>query len=271
MASKAFGNILIVYKPAPRASRRIPAHAAQEHVRTLDHLYQLLQHRSLPFRAIPLEQLGPIADVDLVITVGGDGTVLATSHFATTQPILGVKSFGQTSVGHFCAATRTTLDRYLQRILKRTLQPKQLHRLRATMNEHPLEELILNECLFAHGSPAAISDYRLCIGRHRETQRSSGVWVGTAAGSTAAMLGAGGRALPLESDAIQYLVREPYHPNGSYRLRGDVLSPRQQLRLLSLTPHGTISIDGAHIQYPAPEGTEITIRNADRPLHIYWR
>lgn len=271
MSPKPLSNVLVVYKPAPHASRRIPAQAAQEHVRTLDALYQRLQHLGLPFRAIPIEQLGPIQDVDLVITVGGDGTVLATSHFVTTQPILGVKSFGQTSVGHFCAATRASLDLTLQRIQAGDLQPKRLNRLRATMNEHPLEELILNECLFAHGSPAAISDYRLTVGRRSEVQRSSGVWVGTAAGSTAAMLGAGGRALPLESDELQYVVREPYTPRAAYRLRSGVLPARHTIRIESLTPHGTLSIDGAHIQYPAPEGTVITLRHAPRPLRIYWR
>lgn len=264
-------HILVVYKQAPRASRRTPASAIRAHLRTLERLYQLLQDRGCAFRAIPVDQLRPLRRPSLVITVGGDGTVLATSHFVTKQTVLGVKSFGQTSVGHFCAATSDTLESCLDAVLRGRRRPRQLSRLTVRIDGHPVDELVLNDVLFAHGSPAAITDYRLTIGKRSELQRSSGLWISTAAGSTAAILGAGGKVMPLTSERIQYKVREPYMNQAPFRLLGGSLPSTSVIRIESLIRHGTLSIDGAHIQYPIPEGTKIAIRRAKIPLNIYWK
>lgn len=271
MSKPHLHQVLVVYKHAPRPSVRYSAAAAREHVHTLERIHQLLQDRGIAFRTIPIEQLGPVGKVDLVITVGGDGTVLATSHFVKSQPILGVKSFGHKSVGFFCAATRGTVARFLDAIAKRGMKPRSLSRLQVRMGGHRLEELVLNECLFAHGSPAALTEYRLTIGKTTEFQRSSGVWVSTAAGSTAAIAGAGGAPMALDSDELQYRVREPYTQRHRYRFIDGVLPENAAIKITSLTPHGTLSIDGAHIQYPAPEGTQITIKRAKENLRIYWR
>ncbi len=264
-------QVLVVYKPSPSPSKRIPAHATRAHVQTLEHLYQLLHERHIPFRAIPLEQLGPIHRARLVITVGGDGTVLATSHYVTSQAILGVKSFGETSVGHFCAATEQTLASVLDAILSDAYPATTLQRLDVRLGGHTLHEQILNDCLFAHSSPAAITDYKLTIGDRSEVQRSSGIWISTAAGSTAAIQGAGGEPIPPTSGKIQYRVREPYMPHEPYRLRGGILPETTIIQIESYTNHGTLSIDGAHLQYPVPEGAIIRIRRSKKPLTIYWR
>ena len=48
------------------------------------------------------------SDADLVVAVGGDGTLLAASHNVVDVPILGVNSAPGHSVGFFCAAKRPT-------------------------------------------------------------------------------------------------------------------------------------------------------------------
>lgn len=271
-----FNRVLVVYKQVERQGKQPTdstpsASALAAHLRTLDELYAILKDLGIDFTAVPLRQLRTVGDVDLVITVGGDGTVLATSHFVKKQPVLGVKSFGQHSVGYFCAATRESLGLYLRGVVGGLRRPRRLHRLEARINGHVLKETILNDCLFAHASPAALTTYRLTIGRQSEVQRSSGLWISTAAGSTAAMAAAGGRALPLESAQIEYLVREPYAPSKPYHLLKGVLSKQATIRIDSLTPQGTLAIDGANIQYPAPEGSRILVRRAKWPLWIYWR
>ncbi len=263
-------TVLVVYRQTPSQSLRVPAAAAKQHLRALDKIYRLLQERQLAYQAIPIDQLGPVRRRDLVITVGGDGTVLATSHFVGAQPILGVKSFGELSVGFFCAATTDTAAAVLDQILARQRKPRQLNRLAVKIDGHRIQEYMLNDGLFAHASPAAISDYRMTIGGVTETQRSSGVWISTASGATAAIRGAGGRRMTLGSKQMQYRVREPYTWQKPYALRGGVLPANAVIHIESLTDHGTFSIDGAHIQYPVPEGSRITIRRAPQPLLIYW-
>ena len=74
-------------------------------------------------------------------------------------------------------------------------------------------------------TPAAMTSYTLDIGSVSEPQRSSGLWIATAAGSTAAIRAAGGCILPLRSRKLQYLVRgavqrRPVSPPAQWDYRG---------------------------------------------------
>ena len=79
--------------------------------------------------------------------------------------------------------------------------------MRVELNGESLHDRVLNEALFCHASPAATSRYILRVARADgaepdvladEEQKSSGLWVGPAAGSTAAQRSAGGSVLPLD-------------------------------------------------------------------------
>ena len=110
--------------------------------------------------------------------------------------------------------------------------------MRVDLNGKCLHARVLNEALFCHASPAATSRYILEVvrgnGAAEEDQRSSGVWIGPAAGSTAAQKSAGGRVLPLQSLKIQYVVREPYTPaGGHFRFAKGKLEPNGRLVLRS--------------------------------------
>ena len=112
--------------------------------------------------------------------------------------------------------------------------------------------ITLNDLLVAHANPAAMTSYTLDIGSVSEPQRSSGLWIATAAGSTAAIRAAGGRILPLRSRKLQYLVREPY--NGGrcrYRLRKGIVGPETLLTVISKTRRGRLFIDGPHLRFSA--------------------
>jgi NAD+ kinase len=160
---------------------------------------------------------------------------------------------------------------YLRNLFSGGVKPIKLHRLEISIGGHKVEELALNDMLFAHASPAATTRYILRVSGKSEAQRSSGVWVSSAAGSTAAAASAGGKPLPLESKKMEYVVREPYDPSKSFRLLKGVLASGSEVRIESASKHGTVYIDGAGIQYPAPEGTNISARVSERPLNIFWR
>lgn len=157
---------------------------------------------------------------DLVVTVGGDGTLLAASHHVGDgTPILGINSSPADSVGFFCAATRATAERTIRSALAGSLERVRLARMQVTIDDEVVHSRVLNEALFCHASPAATSRYIMRVeGKRRrgkaEEQKSSGLWVGPAAGSTAAQKSAGGRVLPLGSRSLQFVVREPYTPEG---------------------------------------------------------
>lgn len=257
---------IVVYKEA-----RPGAEGVAQHLSTLDQVYTVLKELGVSFESCKVGRLSPADGADLIITVGGDGTVLSTSHYVIDQPILGIKSFGHTSVGYFCGATQKTMGKILQEIVVGKKKPAELHRLQVQINGKSLRELVLNEVLFAHALPASMTRYELTVGRRKEIHRSSGVWISTAAGSTAAIYAAGGTPLPITSHQMEYLVREPYYHGKYYRLLQGILAENAKVQMKSLVTDGVIAIDGSHIQYPVPEDALITVVGAKHPLKLYWR
>ncbi len=263
-------QVLVVYKQVSN-SDVATREKSKLHLATLNELYELLKGLGISFDAQSVRQLKTIKNAGLVITVGGDGTVLTASHYCVNTPILGIKSFGRHSVGFFCAATRQTMEKYIKDIIAGRKKPIQLHRLKVAINGQPLAELALNDVLFANTIPASTSRYKIIVGAKCEDQKSSGVWFSTAAGSTAAVKSAGGKVLPLKSDKMEYFVREPYEVTKPYKVVEGVLPARSKIKIVSSMREGSIYIDGGSSQYPAPAGSTVTISGANKPLNVYWR
>jgi len=183
--------------------------------------------------------------VDLVITVGGDGTLLSASHCVANVPILGINSAPSHSVGFFCGAQSGNAAAAIERALQGELRRAVLTRMQVRQNGKVVHARVLNEALFCHISPAATSRYLVTFGSVEEEQKSSGFWIGPAAGSTAAQRSAGGRVLPLTSKDLQLVVREPYTPHGErYELRR-VLVPADELLVVRSKMHeAKLFVDG---------------------------
>ena len=118
-------------------------------------------------------------------------------------------------------------------------------------------------------APAATTRYILSFRGVDEPQKSSGLWIGPAAGSTAAQKSAGGRILPPASRKIQYVVREPYHPpEGSYRLRKGLVKDGERLTISSQIREGRLYLDGPRIVHPVDIGQELRFSRSDEPLTL---
>jgi NAD+ kinase len=213
---------------------------------------------------------------DLVVTVGGDGTLLAASHgIGPGVPLLGVNSAPLHSVGFFCAAVKGEVHKALAAALAGGLPRAELTRMRVDLGERCLHRRVLNEALFCHASPAATSRYILRVmGRDGTTiadeeQKSSGLWVGPAAGSTAAQRSAGGRVLPLSSHELQFVVREPYRHDGQLpRLALGTIFEGELLRIKNKMRQAHVFLDGDHIVHDVPIGEVVTMRQSDEPLTV---
>ncbi len=213
--------------------------------------------------------------VDLVVTIGGDGTLLAASHqIGAGIPLLGVNSAPNHSVGFFCGAKKGGVKQTLARALANKLPRTELTRMRVDLNGKCIHARVLNEALFCHASPAATSRYILRITRAdgssgEEDQRSSGLWVGPAAGSTAAQRSAGGKILPLESQRIQYVVREPYTPAGShFKYAVGLVAPGGKLSLHSKMREAKVFLDGHRIVHAITIGDVLTMRRSTETLSV---
>ena len=225
------------------------------------------------------EPLPDTAGFDLVVTVGGDGTLLGTSHsVGSGVPVLGVNSAPGLSVGFFCATDARGAAMHLAAALDGTLGSVQLTRMRIVRNGHEeLTRRVLNEVLFCHASPAATSRYLLSVPRGPRTrreiltedQRSSGLWVGPPAGSTAAQRSAGGKVLPLTAATVQFVVREPYVPKGErLALRRGLIAEDETITIRSKMRNGKIFVDGEELVLPVELGDELSLSCSPEPLVV---
>jgi NAD+ kinase len=250
-------------------------HAEAEQKRAVDAVRRALKSRKIAFTESSLSKLNAalkrqLATADLVISIGGDGTLLCASHYVREGMMIGVNSAPGDSVGHFCSANRENFAERLDAILELKWRPVELARLQITLDGKPLPELALNDVLIAHYCPAATTRYLIEIGDHFEEHRSSGVWISTAAGSTAGIGSAGGRRMPLRSRHIQFLVRELYYePGRKYELTRGLVPPDSGVTIASKMPDGRIYIDGARSQYLFPFGARAHIEIAQESLRLF--
>ncbi len=207
---------------------------------------------------------------DLIVTLGGDGTLLWASHLAGAEtPMLAINSAPDTSVGYFCAGDGHDVDEVLAAALAGRLKAHRLCRMRVDMGNRVISTRVLNDALYCHQSPAATSRYVLEHCGEKERQMSSGVWVGPAAGSTAAIRSAGGKVLPIGSQRIQFVVREPYRGIANkYSLVKGLVAPGDDLRITSRMTKGRIFLDGTQKVHSVAIGQRIRLTLSDEPLTL---
>jgi NAD+ kinase len=250
------------------ASRLSRAHASHEATleATRAALRALGAHAELRHRSLH----APESAFDLVVTVGGDGTLLRASKLVGDGcPVLAINSAPEDSVGYFSAATRADVADVLADALSGRLRATRLTRMRVELDGEVLTSRVLNDVLFAHASPAATARYAIRAHGREEEQKSSGVWVATAAGSTAAIHSAGARPLPVESKQLVYRVREPYPYAGTpLHLLHGTIEPRQKLSLTSQVREGRLFVDGPRDVHVVEIGARITMSRSPESMTL---
>lgn len=258
----------LIKKKDPAVRSWLDSHA--EHLRTVELVMKELQRSGA--QALLLNRAHAAfdtSDAELVIAVGGDGTLLAASHNVDEVPILGVNSAPKHSVGFFCGTTRKTFREHLDQALSGKLRALSLSRMSVTLNGRLRSKRVLNDTLFCHNSPAGTSRYILHIGNVKETQRSSGIWIGPPAGSTAAQRSAGGRILPITSRQLQLVVREPYTPRGRKNaLARAIIKPGERCTITSKMDDSSLFVDGPQRTIAVRLGDKIEFALSDAPLKV---
>lgn len=257
----------LLKKRDPSVATWLASH--REHSRTMDEVQRVLD--KVGAKALFLQRAHAAfdtSDAALVIAVGGDGTLLAASHNVGGAPILGVNSAPSHSVGFFCASRRSDFASHLERALDGKLPSLRLTRMTVSLNGRMRSKRVLNEALYCHTSPAATSRYILHFGKKKEEQRSSGIWIGPAAGSTAAQHSAGGKVLPLGSANLQLVVREPYSPSGKFKLLKLVVGHASEITVQSKMDDASLFLDGPHRIVSVRLGDIVSFGVSDEPLNV---
>ncbi len=243
----------------------------ENHFWSLSYVETVLKSRKLKFTKARRGSSLDYSRYDLIITVGGDGTFLEAARHVKEGVVWGVNSDPTWSVGRFCSGNPKNFKELLDKILAGKARIKKIHRLSLSFGDATSSMNAINDILICHHNPGAMSRYFLTIGRLREEQRSSGVWIATAAGSSGGLYSAGGKVLPAQAQEFQYKPRELYRgKNMHYRLKGGILKPTQKITLTSLMREGVVFVDGSHVCLPFSFGARIFVSRSPNPLRIIF-
>jgi len=210
-------------------------------------------------------------DIDLVVTIGGDGTFIRASHFIKFYtPILGINSDPEYSEG-------ALLVRYeeLEKILSDNLNGKtklnKIDRIQVVRNDILLEEFAINEVYIGTEKQFMTSRYIINYRGKSEEHRSSGVLVVTPSGSHSWYKSAGGKPFGDidEGKKLKFLVREPYFGKiyNPKILCGEILLGEKISFYSRRYDDGIIAIDSYNV-YPFNIGDIVEIKMSDIPLRV---
>ena len=201
---------------------------------------------------------------DIVVTVGGDGTVLSASHnMGPKSLLLAINSDPVFSRGRFCNVyssvrqVRQALEKALLGKLKMTSVP----RMAVRIDNKLVHQRVLNEVLFSHTCPAAMTR----VAPPGKTRYAcSGLWIGTAAGSTGALRSAGGQVMKITKSTLQAIVREPCDPVGEQ----NIVWESKEFEFTNFTADAAIFVDGAFLRIPVGFESKMRFQVSDEPLAI---
>lgn len=249
----------------------------EEHFASLGVLRKILKEAQVETLELKRGATWPnISDLDCVITLGGDGTVLFSSHHLsyTDIPILGIRS-SEESVGHLCALDYSNLNLLPQKLKNIKEEIVLVERLCAHVDFQSGGKLItppiLNDFLFSNKNPALTTRYEISLDSIEERHKSSGVWISTAAGSTAAI---GTLDVPTQGvldKNFQFKVRELYPHPSHFQLSGKLFDPdKEDLVIRNDNSAAILAIDGRHGCVDLTIGDKITFKRA-HPIRIFSR
>ena len=308
---RSYKNILVIVKQTPyeqylqsKAQGKAPVALRWERLRNryethkecVDNVRTILKKSGVNFSVVSREEMhrGCLLGVDLLIAVGGDGTMLNAASFVDSSiPILGVNSDPtrpeergvgnvrdeRRSTGALCATSANDLDESIPRILSGEVVVRSRTRIqcivRSTYTETRLPPA-LNDILLAHPSPAAFPLFRLHLNKGKavpsfdHSQKleeefsfnawSSGMWICTSVGSSAAMAASGGFVMDRNDDDLQYMIREHLLEQGQHKEKGHgIINPTKMLSIRWNSQFGCVYVDGSHMYHELQLGDEIKI------------
>lgn len=126
---------------------------------------------------------------DLIISFGGDGTLLASyREIKKTIPIMGINCG---NLGYLQAYKHFEIEEALRSIMKGKVKVEKRTRLSAKVDGKKVGEA-LNEALIVPQKAGRIIKYKLKIGKEERQEAGDGMIIATPTGSTAHSLSAGG-------------------------------------------------------------------------------
>ncbi|MFM1896887.1 MAG: hypothetical protein RLZZ385_1961 [Pseudomonadota bacterium] len=206
---------------------------------------------------------------DLVIVVGGDGSMLNAAHIIANEkvPVIGIN---RGRLGFLTDILPEEIDSRIGDVLdgKFTVESRFLLDLEA-VHEGERRHLgcALNDVVLHPGKAAQMIEFELFVDdRFVYSQESDGLIVATPTGSTAYAMSAGG---PIMHPSLDAIVLVPMYPH-SLSSRPIVVDGDSEIRMVIAHKHDILpqlSCDG-EVKFTAVPGDEIIVRKKATPLQL---
>ena len=205
----------------------------------------------------------PPEKLDLIIAMGGDGTVLKALDLGSSVPVLAV-NFG--TVGFLTAGDRSELTKIVDRLMAGDYIVSERLVLHCT---HPSGEIrAVNEVIVRTSSRFCFVDVEV-DGTKIRTIQGDGVVVGTPTGSTGFLLSAGA---PIVMPDVRCFILDGIHEH-NFTSRALVVSPDSDIRLTvspqTRDPHVYLTADGRQVRDLKP-GDELRIRRSETSARLLY-
>lgn len=228
-----------------------------------DKLEGRLESLQVPQGASLLEENTVAESADLLLALGGDGTILAALRHAGPRglPVLGV-NLG--SLGFLADIQPDSLPEGLDRLLAGSHEIEERMTIEAELcsTDERHRHIASNEVVVDKGEYSRVIDIDAEVdGRYLKRYTADGVIVSTPTGSTAYALAAGG---PIVEPTMDALIVVPISPH-TLAARPVVLPPESEIALHVHSKHGTalVTWDGQE-RSVARSGDTIVVRRGKR-------
>ena len=203
---------------------------------------------------------------DMIISVGGDGTMLSTSYHAQLydKPVIGL-NVGK--LGFLAEADISHISEIINDIKNGNYKIQKRMVITADCDTYPKEKLYaINDIVIDKGGwPKMIELTAWVDGEYVTTFNADGVIIATPIGSTGYSLSTGGPVVSPSAGAITLCPISPH----SLTMRSLILSSDQEIIIKADSPHDEIQIscDGQRV-YHFPPPLEVKILKSDKPLKL---
>ena len=203
---------------------------------------------------------------DIIISIGGDGTMLATAYKARLydKPVLGL-NLGK--LGFLVETDVSQMDSVIDLLKRKKYTIEERMVLSGTCDYPRCEKLIaVNDLVIEKGGwPKMIELTAWVDDEYVTTFSADGLIVATPTGSTGYSLSTGG---PIVAPTAKAITISPISPH-SLTVRPLVLSSEQVIKLRADSPHREVQVscDGQRVfHFPPP--LEIVIKQSSKPLKL---
>lgn len=203
-------------------------------------------------------------DADLIVTIGGDGTVLKTC-MSIPKPETPILAINMGRRGYLTEVDPENAMHAIESFIKGTCKREERTKLSATIEGEPAIDG-LNEVVITSGTPSKMLHFMVSIDKSQLLEfRGDGLIVSTPTGSTAYSLSAGG---PIVDNSVEAFVVTFICP--LEHLTPLVVSTNNKIKVELMAPKlkGTLVVDGRFQRELQPQTSVTIARSSHKAVFV---